>query len=310
MKIVVTGGCGFIGSHIADRLVKSGHTVTVLDNLSTGDRRNLTPGAAFREIDVRDAALRDVFREEAPEIVFHLAAQINVRASTEDPVFDTAVNVGGSLSVIQAFCAAPGKKKRLIFASTGGAIYGETDLIPTPETVEPFPLCPYGISKLAVERHLHYFNRFHGLGYTALRFANVYGPRQNALAEAGVIAIFATKMLAGERPVIFGDGHQTRDFVYVQDVVDAAVAAMEHTADGVFNVGTGIETDVVRIFDLVGEAAGARVERTHLPERPGEVRRSALANGKIRETLGWRPRRTIDEGIRETVAWFRAQRNA
>jgi len=310
MKIIVTGGCGFIGSHLVDRLVELGHTVAVIDNLSTGREIFRNPKAVFHRADIRDERIGRIFEQERPQVLFHLAAQINVRKSTENPAADNEINVGGTISLIRAFlsCESDGEKK-IVFSSTGGAIYGEQQSLPVSETVEPYPLCPYGISKLAVEKYLYYYWKMHGLKYLVLRYANVYGPRQNALAEAGVVAIFARAMLRGEQPVIFGDGEQTRDFVYVEDVVRANIMAMEHGEAGLsLNVGTGREVSVNEVFARIAAAAGSKAERRHLPPKEGEVRRNALDNELIGKVFDWKPTVRFDEGISRTVAWFRENR--
>jgi len=256
MKILVTGGAGFIGSHIVDRLVKESHKVVIIDNLSTGRKENLNPKAKFYKLDIQNPGVAEVFKKEKPEIVFHLAAQIDVRKSVEDPLEDAKTNILGSLNIIQNFINVNSRKLvsnshkfvKFIFASTGGAIYGDADIVPTPETYPEFPLSPYGICKLSVEKYLNYYWKVFGLPYVALRYANVYGPRQNSKGEAGVIAIFLDKMLSGEKPVINGNGRQTRDFVFVKDVVEANILAMKKNKVGVYNIGTSKETDINTIF--------------------------------------------------------------
>lgn len=306
MKTVVTGGCGFIGSHLVDRLVGDGHDVVVIDNLATGNVAFLNPRATFYCMDVRDNALADVFARETPETVFHLAAQVSVRASMEDPKLDTDVNVIGTLNVAFAFLAAATVGPRtFVFSSTGGAMYGETAVIPTPETAEAHPLSAYGISKLAAEMHLRHLRTFSGLRPVALRYANVYGPRQNAVAEAGVVAIFITKMLAEEACTVYDDGLQTRDFIFVSDVVDANIAAAAAGAGGAYNIGTGVETSVNDLFSCLAETLGGSRSKRHETARPGEVRRSCLDARKAADDLGWKPRRSLANGLRETVGWFR-----
>lgn len=306
MKVVVTGGCGFIGSHLVDRLVEDGHEVVVIDNLSTGNVSFLNPRATLYRMDVLDPAMPSVFKRESPGAVFHLAAQINVRTSVEDPIFDTEVNVIGSLRVIRAFLESPGEpsRKKFVFASTGGAIYGETEVLPTPETVTPAPLCPYGISKLTVEQHLAFYGRTAGLRSAALRYANVYGPRQNALAEAGVVAIFSMKKIAGEPCEIFGDGLQTRDFVFVSDVVEATASCLREEAEGIYNIGTGRETTVNEVYDAIERALGTGKGKVYKPQRPGEVRRSCLDARKAADALGWKPAWPVEKGLQETARWF------
>ncbi|HNS32899.1 MAG TPA: NAD-dependent epimerase/dehydratase family protein [bacterium] len=305
MNILITGGCGFIGSHIADRLIGMGHAVSVIDNLSTGNIRNLNPEVRFYQLDIRDRKIGNVFKKERPEVLFHLAAQINVRKSEEDPFLDTDININGSVNILRNFMETPGKKK-VVFASTGGAIYGDTVRLPTPETVEPFPLCPYGISKLAVEKYLFYYSSLNEIDFAALRFGNVYGPRQNAHSEAGVVAIFTQKMLNRERPVIYGDGKQTRDFVYVEDVVEASIKAMGRGIEGVFNVGTGIETDINSVFDSIKKATCSNTDKIYAEAKKGEVKRSCLSCEKLKKTAGWKPARSFEEGIGKTVLWLRS----
>lgn len=308
MNIIITGGCGFIGSHIADKLLDAGHSVAVIDNLATGDIKNLNPGARFYECDIRDGKIEEIFIKEQPETVFHLAAQINVRKSEEDPFSDIDININGSVNIIKHFVALKGEKK-LVFASTGGAIYGEASLLPTPETAEPFPLSPYGISKLAVEKYLFYFAAFYGLNFAALRFGNVYGPRQNASSEAGVVAIFTEKLLNKQIPVIFGDGRQTRDFVYIDDVVDANIMAVQKDIKGIFNIGTGIETDINSVFDYIQKEVGSSAKKIYGRPQKGDIKRSCLSSGKMKKISGWKPSLNIEEGIKKTVRWFSSVRS-
>lgn len=304
MKVMVTGGCGFIGSHLTDKLIDKGHTVCIIDNLSTGDIKNLNPKAQFYQMDIRDEKIKDVFEKEQPEVVFHLAAQINVRKSEEDPFFDIDVNIKGSVNVIKAFLNVKNHRK-FIFASTGGVMYGDTDIFPTPETVEPFPLCPYGISKLTVEKYMVYFAAFYNLQFVSLRYGNVYGPRQNAYAEAGVIAIFSTNILEGKTPQVFGDGHQTRDFVYIDDIIKANIIMMESSVTGIFNVGTGKETSVNQIFEYVKGASGKDIKKIHTDPKKGEIKRSCLSPEKINKMTGWKAEVDIKEGISKTFNWFK-----
>ena len=304
MRIMVTGGCGFIGSHLVDKLIDKGHNVCVVDNLSTGDIKNLNPEAQFYQMDIRDEKIDDVFQKDQPEVVFHLAAQINVRKSEEDPFLDIDVNIKGSVNVIKCFLKVK-KREKFIFASTGGVMYGDTDIFPTPETVEPFPLCPYGISKLTVEKYLVYFSAFYNLKFAALRYGNVYGPRQNAYAEAGVIAIFSTNILEGKTPTIFGDGEQTRDFVYIEDIVKANLLMLESPVCGIFNVGTGKETSVNQIFDYIKSASGMDIKKVHTEPKKGEIKRSCLSPEKIKKMAGWKAEVPIEEGIRKTFNWFK-----
>ncbi|MGD8237760.1 MAG: NAD-dependent epimerase/dehydratase family protein [Armatimonadota bacterium] len=307
MKIVVTGGAGFIGSHLADRCLGEGHEVVIIDDLSTGFRRNVNPDANFVEMDIRDRErVFGVFGREQPQAVFHLAAQMDVRRAVEDPVFDAECNVFGSLNLMMA--AAEARVRKFVFAATGGAMYGETDVIPTPEEQMVRPVTPYGVSKRTAELYLHCFHVNEGLRYVSLRYGNVYGPRQNPKGEAGVVAIFAGLMLDGKQPTVFGDGTSTRDYVFVDDVVDANVAALNGGDAEIYNVGTGRETRLQEIFDAAKDATGYAGEARHAPERKGELHRSGLDISKAREQLGWSPKTGLAEGIAATVAYWRDTR--
>ncbi len=302
MKILVTGGAGFIGSHLVDRLILEGHGVAVVDNLSNGKRKNLNPAARFYKLDIQSPRLQRVFRSERPSLVMHLAAQMDVRRSVEDPIFDAQVNILGTLNLLeQAF--AHGVRK-VVFASSGGAIYGEQDVHPAPETHPTQPLSPYGISKLSGEQYLSYYQRISGIQFVSLRYANVYGPRQDPCGEAGVVAIFIQKMLNGEQPTINGNGRQTRDFVFVDDVVDANLAVMSQDAQGIYNVGTGLETTVNDLFAMLKELTKASCQDLHGPARKGEQQRSVVDVTKLRKELGWEPRVSLREGLRQTVDFF------
>jgi len=304
VNILVTGGAGFIASHIVDAYIVDGHTVSVVDNLSTGVRSNLNPKAQFFQCDIRDRdALDEVFQVGRFAAVSHHAAQIDVRRSVADPVFDASVNILGFLNLMEC-CVKYGVLK-VIFASTGGAIYGEQDSFPADESHATRPLSPYGITKLASEKYLFYYWTLHGIECVLLRYANVYGPRQNPHGEAGVVAIFATKMLRGDRAVINGDGKQTRDYVYVGDVVRANLAALQCRGFEVLNVGTGVETDVNEIFRLIKLYTGSDIKTEHGEAKKGEQLRSVLDSSKISRLLGWRPTVTIEEGLARTVAAFR-----
>ncbi len=305
MKIMVTGGAGFIGSHTVDALIARGDEVLIVDNLVTGQREFINPAADFREMDIRDAALRELAKEEGVEGVIHLAAQIDVRKSVADPIFDAQSNILGSLNVIEAALAAGAR--RFVFASTGGAIYGDTDERPTPETALCQPCSPYGITKFSIEKYLYYYQVQHGLSYAVNRYANVYGPRQNPHGEAGVVAIFAQRMLRGEPLAINGDGTQTRDYVFVGDVVRANLAALDADYIGVCNIGTAVESDVNRIFHLINDALEAGREETHGPVKPGEQKTSCVDWRLASKLMGWKPQVSLDEGIRQTAHWFRDQ---
>lgn len=303
MKILVTGGAGFIGSNIVDAYLAAGHEVFVLDDLSSGFVENLSPKANFFQMDVRDPKIEKIFEEHRFDVVNHLAAQMDVRKSVADPVFDATVNVVGTLNVMEN-CLKYGVGK-VIFSSTGGAIYGEQDYFPADEKHPTRPLSPYGIAKLAVEKYLFYYNAVHGIRYVVLRYANVFGPRQNPHGEAGVVAIFTSKLLKGEEPVINGDGKQTRDYTFVGDVVRANVLALDYDKSDIFNIGTGKETDVNVLFRKLRDAVGSKAEEKHGPAKAGEQLRSVIDYSKARKTLGWEPKVGLDEGIDLTVKFFR-----
>ena len=294
MRALVTGGAGFIGSHVVDALVARGDEVHVVDNFATGRRENLNEAATLYELDIREP-LAGLFEEIQPELVVHLAAQADVGTSVERPLFDAEVNVVGTLNVLEA--ARP-HGAQLVFSSTGGAIYGECERAAREED-ERRPLSPYGTAKLAAEEYLATWNRLHGTRHVALRFANVYGPRQLAKLEGGVVAIFTDRLRAGEGVTIFGDGEQTRDYVYVGDVVAAVLAAVGRDG-GVFNVGTGTETSVNELFDGVRRVAGVESKPTHAPARAGDVLRSFLDVSRSERELGWRPQTPLEEGLRLT----------
>jgi UDP-glucose 4-epimerase len=301
-RILVTGGAGFIGSNVADSLVAAGHDVAVVDNLSTGRREFVPPQAQFFHYDVNSPEAAELIRSFRPEALVHHAAQMNVRFSVADPVADARENILGSLNLLQA--AIEAKVKKVIFASTGGAIYGDAAPIPARETDAPWPDSPYGIAKLAVEHYLRYYQREHGLITLCLRYANVYGPRQNGQGEAGVVAIFIEKFLAGQQPLINGDGLQTRDFVYVGDVVAANLSALNYPMSGTFNIGTGRETDILTIYLRLQEIAQSPLGPVHGPAKPGEQRRSALDSALALEKLGWQPTVALEDGLARTFLAF------
>jgi len=302
-KVLITGGAGFIGSHITDKLIEKGHQVVVIDNLSTGKKENLNPKDKFYEADICNSEISQIFQKEKPEIVFHFAAQIDVRKSVKDPIQDARVNILGSLNLLQN-CQKMGVKK-FIFASSGGAIYGDTNVILTPETHVENPESPYGICKLTIEKYLHFYKETFRLNYTTLRLANIYGPRQNSKGEAGVIAVFCDKMLKNEEVVINGDGEQTRDFVFVDDVVNAALLSMEQEKSDIYNIGTGIETNINEIFKKIKELTNSNTEEIHIPAKLGEQRRSCLDNSKAKKELNWKPEYNLEEGLEKTVKWFK-----
>jgi UDP-glucose 4-epimerase len=309
-RVLVTGGAGFIGSHVADAFLAAGDTVTVLDNLSTGRRQNVPERATFVEMDVTTPAVAALIREGRFDVITHLAAQIDVRRSVADPVFDAQTNVIGTIRVLEAVRTAP-MRSRVIFASTGGALYGDFAPPPHAETVAKNPESPYGIAKLSAEYYLAYYARVHGLETVALRFANVYGPRQDPHGEAGVVAIFCSRILDDRPMTVFGDGRQTRDYVYVKDVALANVAAARAALppagrldDRAFNVGTGLETSVKDLAATLGAAAHRRTAIEFAPPRPGEQLRSAVAVDKAVAGLSWRPKMALLEGLGETYQWF------
>jgi UDP-glucose 4-epimerase len=308
LKVLVTGGAGFIGSHVADRLAADGHDVVILDDLSTGHVEHLPPNARFYQMDLHSPWIDELFRIERPEAVVHEAAQASVRRSVEDPVFDAGVNVLGTAALLQA--SVHHGVRRFLFASTGGALYGDADVTPTPEDYPTLPVSPYGASKLAAEVYLRTFHAMNGLSYAALRYANVYGPRQDPHGEAGVVGIFTRRLLSGEKARINGDGKQTRDFVYVGDVAEANARALVSDAVGSFNVGTGVETDISTIFQMLKRLTNSNQPEEHGPPLPGEQRRSVVDARKIEKALGWKPKTSLQAGLDATVQYFREARPA
>jgi len=303
MKVLVTGGAGFIGSHLVDRLIQEGHEVVVVDNLSTGKRRNLNRAARFFKLDIQSWRLERVFRNERPNLVMHLAAQMDVRKSMEDPIFDAQVNVLGMLNVLQQ--AIKHGVRKVVFSSSGGAIYGEQEVYPAPESHVTRPLSPYGISKLCGEQYLSYYQRVSGLQIVSLRYANVYGPRQDPDGEAGVVAIFIQKLLNNEQAIVNGNGRQTRDFVYVEDVVEANLAVMGQEIQGTYNVGTGEETSINDLLRILVTHTSSTYKEVHGPAKSGEQVRSVIDSAKLRQELSWEPRTELSEGLKRTVDYFR-----
>jgi UDP-glucose 4-epimerase len=309
VKAVVTGGAGFIGSNLVDALLERGDEAVIVDDFSTGKRANieqaLAAGARLAEADIRDGqALIDLFAEVKPETVFHLAAQIDVRKSVADTPLDAMINVVGTINVLEA--ARRSGTRRVVNSSTGGAIYGEGKTIPAPEDHPAEPEAPYGQSKFAAEGYLELYRRLHGLSTVSLRYGNVYGPRQDPLGEAGVIGIFCGKLIAGEKPTVFGDGLQTRDYVYVGDVVAANLAAAESDASGAFNIGTARETSVLDLVEGLAQISGSDFQAELAPERPGEVRHIAIDYGRARAQFGWEPKVDLHEGLERTLASVRS----
>lgn len=306
MNVLVTGGAGFIGSHVVDRFVQEGHQVSVIDNLSTGKRKNVNREAVLYKHDICSSRLDKIFKRERPVVIVHLAAQMNVRKSTEDPVFDANVNILGTINLLQL--AVKYGVRKVVFASSGGAVYGEQHQFPAPETHPTSPLSPYGISKLSCEYYLEYFRQMAGLGFAALRFGNVYGPRQNPEGEAGVIAIFTQQLLKGQQSLINGNGLQTRDYVYVRDVVEAVMIASDQQVNGIYNVGTGEEATVNDLFEQLKALTKVESKELHGPAKKGEQLRSVLDCSKLTEEASWEPTVTLAEGLAETVEFFQTKK--
>ncbi len=303
MKVLLTGGAGFVGSHVADQLLARGHEVAVVDDLSSGKKENIPDGTMFYEQDIRDGCA-EIFEEFEPDVLCHQAAQMDVRRSVKAPDFDADVNVLGTIRLLQR-CVAQGVR-RVVFASTGGAVYGEQREFPAPEDHPQYPISPYGVSKLAGERYLHFYNAQYGLPYAALRYANVYGPRQDPHGEAGVVAIFCGNLAAGRRSTINGSGEQTRDYVYVEDVARANVLALEGDApSGAYNVGTGIETSVNELYEVLRETSGADLLPAHVAAKPGEQLRSSVDPTTAARVLGWRPVTDLVTGLERTLRFFK-----
>jgi UDP-glucose 4-epimerase len=310
MKILVTGGAGFIGSHTVDALVASGqHQVSIIDNLSAGKRHQVNAAARFHEIDLRDAdAVKRVIAAETPEVIVHLAAQMDVRRSVADPAFDAQVNVVGFLNLIES--ARQHGLRRVIFSSTGGAIYGEQETFPAPEDHPLHPVSPYGITKMATEAYLFFYKVQYGIDYTALRYGNVYGPRQDPHGEAGVVAIFCGRMLEQKPCSIYGDGKQTRDYVFVGDVARANIAAANSNVSGAINIGTGIETSVNDLYHTLGTVADVTRAPEYGPARPGEQSRSVISPARAAQLLNWRPQVDLAHGLDQTFTYFKDRKSA
>lgn len=303
MKILVTGGAGFIGSHIVDALLSNDHSVHVLDDLSAGRAANVPADASLHVLDIRSSEVEALFARERFDVLVHHAAQMDVRKSVADPALDAEINILGFLNLMEA-----GRQhglEKVVFASTGGAIYGEPVYTAQDENHPLRPISPYGIGKLATEKYLHYYETQYGLQHVSLRYANVYGPRQSPTGEAGVVSIFTQKLLAGDQPVIYGDGTQTRDYTYVGDVVQANLRALSHPGSGIFNVGTATETSVNELFRTIRDQVAPDVAAIYGPARPGEQNRSVLAYDRSKRDLGWEPKVDLNTGIAHTVEWFR-----
>ena len=299
---LVTGGAGFIGSHLVDRLLALDYRVVVVDNLSTGKLKNLNQAAIFHHVDITDPSVGDVFQREQPDLVFHLAAQTSVSVSTKEPITDSEVNVLGTLRLLEASrrCGI----EKFIYSSTGGALYGDPEFTPCTEEHPITPVSPYGMSKYQGELQLELYRRMHLLRYTTLRYGNVFGPRQDPHGEAGVVAIFSQAMLEGRQPVVFGDGEQTRDFVYVDDVIEANLSAIAQGDGTAFNIGTGQGTSINHVYSVLQEITGYRWPPEHGPARAGDVYQIYLDNIKAIERLGWTPQATLEEGLLRTVEYF------
>jgi UDP-glucose 4-epimerase len=302
MNICITGGAGFIGSHTADKLIELGHNVVIVDNLVTGFEKNLNPKAKFVNLDIRSKDIHALFEKEKFDIVFHLAAQMNVRVSVDDPTYDSDNNITGSLNLYEA--AKKSGVKKVIFASSGGTVYGEQDYHPCDEDHPLRPISPYGIGKMVNEKYLYYYREVFGLDYAALRYGNVYGPRQNPHGEAGVVAIFTERLIKGDQAVINGDGLITRDYIYIDDVVAANIKAMQDGVSGSFNVTTGKETDVNYIFRALKAITASDMEENHGSAKKGEQRRACCSPAKLK-AHGWIPQMEFDEGLEKTVEWFK-----
>ena len=305
---LVTGGAGFIGSHLVDALLARGDAVAVIDDMSSGNPGYLSPAADLHEMDIRDDGIGEVMHAVRPDVVFHGAAQISVSVSTREPKLDAETNILGTLNILDAMASAGASK--MVFVSTGGAMYGEPEILPAPETAPARPAAPYGASKLAAENYLPIYKNLHGIDYSIIRPANVYGPRQDPHGEAGVVAIFTRAMLAGEPIKIFGDGTDERDYVYVEDVVDALISASDNPGTGPYNVGSGIGTSVNEIESTLAELTGYSRAPEHFPPRPGDLRRISLDASLAKKELGWSPTTSLNDGLHQTVEWFRSQMSA
>lgn len=302
--VLITGGAGFIGSNLADKLVQKGYKVVVVDDLSAGRKENLNSKAEFYKIDICEQEISKIFKKEKPEIVFHFAAQVDPKKSFKDPIEDARTNILGSLNIFQN--CKKFKVKKIIFASSA-AVYGKANIFPVPEDHLTAPFSPYGIDKLVAEKYLSYYYNVYSLPFVSLRFANVYGPRQNSKGEAGVVAIFCDKILSKKQPTINGNGEQTRDFVYVDDAVKAALSAMESNKAGIYNIGTGKETDINAIFEMIKQESKSKCQRIYRPEEKDKQQRSCLDYSKAREELNWRPEYNLKNGLSKTIQWFKSK---
>jgi len=305
MKVIVTGGAGFIGSHIVDKLIARGDSVVIIDDLSTGKKENLNPKAKFYRLSIVDKKIEQVFAKEKPDYVIHQAAQVDVTRSVKEPLYDAEVNILGSLNILEC-CRKYGVKK-IVYGNSGGAGSGEPQYLPMDEKHPIAPLCPYGVSKHTFEHYLEVYSKLYRLTFASLRYANVYGPRQDPFGEGGVVAIFSHKLLNGQAPRIFGDGKQTRDFVFVEDVADANILALTKGENCCFNVSTGKETSINELFRLMQNLLKSKIEAKHAELRKGEIIRSVLSNAKIKKELAWEPKARLEEGLKKTIDFFRKQ---
>jgi UDP-glucose 4-epimerase len=303
MKILVTGGAGFIASHIADKFIEEGHVVVILDDLSTGFEKNINPKAKFVKLNIGDEKVSNLFEEEKFDVVNHHAAQMDVRRSVVDPAFDANTNILGTINLLQN--SVKHGVNKFMFASTGGAVYGEQEYFPADENHPTNPVSPYGISKLSVEKYLYFYFNEHKLNYTILRYANIYGPRQNPFGEAGVVAIFSTKLLKGEQPIINGTGEQTRDYVFVKDVVKANILTLADEESDIYNVGTGIETNVNELYNILNDIVGNGQEEKHGPAAAGEQMRSVITSQKLFDKFNWKPSTKLIDGLKESADFFK-----
>ena len=306
MKVLVTGGAGFIASHIVDMLIDEGSEVAIVDDLSSGNKTNINSKAEFYKMDIQDSALDSIFQKEHPDYVIHQAAQKDVRLSVADPIYDARINILGTINLLQN--SVKYKIKKIVFASTGGAIYGEQEIFPAPETHPARPISPYGITKLVAEHYLYYYKTIYGLDYISLRYSNVYGPRQDPHGEAGVVAIFIQKMLRGEAPLINGDGQQTRDFVYVGDVARANILALKNEAsENIFNIGTGNETTINQLFNYLSNIINLSIQKKHGPAKQGEQMRSVIDCTRVKNLLSWEPTTLLADGLKKTSDFFKQE---
>ncbi len=304
-KILVTGGAGFIGSHLVDELIRKKHRVVVVDDLSAGSRKNVNTAASFYKLGISSPRLKNIFASVRPQYIYHLAAQKSVRESVENPIRDARINIEGSLNVLEN--AVRYRAKKFIFISTGGAIYGDTNKVPTLESHPEHPVSPYGVSKLTVDKYLHFYKNVHGLPYVSLRLSNVYGPRQDPEGEAGVVAVFISRILSNKQPIINGKGTQTRDYIYVSDVVDACAKSMRPNVQGIYNIGTSKEVTVNTLFDQIKNTSNSGFFRKYASPLPGEQQRSCLSYALFSNKTNWKPRVTLNKGLLLTYNWFDEQ---